>query len=65
MGRRLLKPGDVVRVCEVSFTLHSDSPMPFEIHRPKGITDGPALGTLMVDDEAGQSNSTIMHRIAP
>ena len=28
-GRRLLKPGDVVRVCEVSFTLHSDSPMPF------------------------------------
>ena len=63
MGRRLLKPGDVVRVCEVSFTLHSDTPMPFEVGRPKGITDGPALGTLLVDDEGGQSNSTIMSKL--
>lgn len=63
MGRRLLKPGDVIRVCEVSYTLHSDTPMPFEVGRPKGITDGPALGTLMVDDEGGQSNSTIMSKL--
>jgi serine phosphatase RsbU (regulator of sigma subunit) len=62
-GRRLLKPGDVVRVCEVSFTLHADTPMPFEVARPKGITDGPALGTLLVEDEAGQSNSTIMSKL--
>ena len=62
-GRRLLKPGDVVRVCEVSFTLHSDSPMPFSPPRMKGITDGAGLGTLMVDDEGGQSNSTIMSKL--
>lgn len=63
-GRRLLKPGDVVRVCEVSFTVHSDSPMPFAPPpRMKGITDGAGLGTLMIDDEGGQSNSTIMSKL--
>jgi sigma-B regulation protein RsbU (phosphoserine phosphatase) len=60
-GRRLLRPGDVVRVCEVSFTLHSD--MPFEPKRLPGATDGAGLGTLMVDDEGGQSNSTIMSKL--
>jgi serine phosphatase RsbU (regulator of sigma subunit) len=60
-GRRLLKPGDVVRVCEVSFTVHSD--MPFEAKRPPGATDGAGLGTMIVDDEAGQSNSTIMSKL--
>src|SRR5688500_14763950 len=60
-GRRLLKPGDVVRVCEVSFTLHSD--MPFEPKRLPGATDGAGLGTLLVDDEGGQSNSTIMSKL--
>ncbi len=61
-GRRLLKPGDVIRICETTFTVNSDSPLPFE-PKLKGITDGAGLGTLLVDDEGGQSNSTIMSKL--
>src|SRR5205823_11628857 len=28
VGRRTLKPGDVIRVCEVSFTYGTDAPQP-------------------------------------
>ncbi|QDU26511.1 Phosphoserine phosphatase RsbP [Anatilimnocola aggregata] len=60
-GQRQLKPGDVVRVCEVSYTFHAD--VPFKVQNKLGITDGAGLGTLMVDDEAGHPNSTIMSKL--
>jgi len=64
-GRRQLKPGDVVRVCEVSFTFHDDAPpMPFKPGgKIKTPTEGQNLGTMLVDDEGGQSSSTIMSKL--
>jgi serine phosphatase RsbU (regulator of sigma subunit) len=64
-GRRQLKPGDTIRVCEVSYTFHDDSPpMPFSPgNKLKSPTEGQNLGTLMVDDEGGQSNSTIISKL--
>src|SRR2546423_9122421 len=47
-GRRTLKPGDVVRVCEVSFTFQSDAPVsqqPAPPTPPGGkLLDGAGLG---------------------
>jgi sigma-B regulation protein RsbU (phosphoserine phosphatase) len=60
-GQRQLKPGDVIRVCEVSYTFAAD--VPFKPPQMLGITDGAGLGTLIVDDEGGQNNSTIMSKL--
>ena len=57
-GRRLLKPGDQVRVCEVSLTFHSDQAAPVS-GTLTNMVDGAGLGTQLIDDE-GQPTSTIM-----
>jgi sigma-B regulation protein RsbU (phosphoserine phosphatase) len=63
-ARRQLKTGDVVRVCEVSFTFHGDlPPVPFTPGGKHRLTEGAGLGTMMVDDEGNQSNSTIMSKL--
>ena len=63
-ARRQLKTGDVVRVCEVSFTFHGDMPpVPFTPGGKHRLTEGAGLGTMMVDDEGNQSNSTIMSKL--
>ena len=59
-GRRLLKPGDQVRVCEVSFTFHTDQASPTAL--TQGMVDGAGLGTQLIDDE-GQPTSTIMSKL--
>jgi serine phosphatase RsbU (regulator of sigma subunit)/pSer/pThr/pTyr-binding forkhead associated (FHA) protein len=60
-GRRLLKPGDQLRVCEVTFTFHSDQPRPVTLASGKTI-EGAGLGTLLIDDD-GQATSTIMSKL--
>src|SRR5262245_28389394 len=61
-GRRQLRLGDVVRVCEVSLTFASDAPYP----PPAGtgpvarMLDGAGLGAFVADDEGKTTSSTIM-----
>lgn len=66
IGRRRLTPGDIIRVCEVSFTLLSDAQLaqvPFEVGRQRGVTDGAGLGAMLFDEAEGHANSTIMSKL--
>jgi sigma-B regulation protein RsbU (phosphoserine phosphatase) len=64
-GRRQLKPGDILRVCEVSFTFSSDAQQP----QPAGtgpvarMLDGAGLGAFLADDEGQTTSSTIMSKL--
>ena len=66
-GRRMLRLGDLVRVCEVTFTFQSDGPQPQATAGSTGSTapgslrtiDGAGLGAFLADDEAATPNSTI------
>jgi len=63
-GRRLLKPGDVVRVCEVSFTFESaGGPNPAPPPAIKPPIDGAGLGAFLADDEGQTPSSTIMSKL--
>jgi len=75
-GRRTLKPGDVIRVCEVSFTYGTDAPQP---KPPPGsavplggvpptgplgkMLDGAGLGAFISDDDSKAGGSTIMSKL--
>jgi hypothetical protein len=65
-GRRELKTGDVVRVCDVSFTFGNDAPPPAA---PGGtapigrMLDGAGLGAFLADDEGRSTSSTIMSKL--
>ena len=62
-GRRQLKIGDQVRVCETSFTFQSDQPASLLRPAPtQRMVDGAGLGTLLIDDD-GQPTSTIMSKL--
>jgi sigma-B regulation protein RsbU (phosphoserine phosphatase) len=77
MGRRPLKPGDVIRVCEVSFTYGTDVPQQrpsLPSPPPTGgvpatgpighMLDGAGLGAFISDDDEGKSGgSTIMSKL--
>jgi serine phosphatase RsbU (regulator of sigma subunit) len=64
-GRRQLRPGDMVRVCEVTFTFRSDEAVP----NPPATgpftlpIDGAGLGAFLADDEAQTPSSTIMSKL--
>lgn len=68
-GRRALRIGDVVRVCEVSFTYLTDAPAPQGGARavpgtapiPK-MVDGAGLGAFIVDDDK-TPGSTVMSKL--
>jgi serine phosphatase RsbU (regulator of sigma subunit) len=68
-GRRLLRLGDLVRVCEVSFTFQTDAPQPASPSSggtAAGLTrtiDGAGLGAFLSDDEGATPNSTIMSKL--
>ncbi len=65
-GRRLLKLGDELRVCEVSFKFGGDAsagvPVPGTDSVPK-MVDGAGLGAFITDDETHQPSSTIMSKL--
>lgn len=67
-GRRPLRLGDQIRVCEVTFTFQNSVPQPpqpgpFETPGAPP-TDSPGLGAVLVDDESqSSSGSTIMSRL--
>jgi serine phosphatase RsbU (regulator of sigma subunit) len=65
-GRRQLRPGDQLRVCEVSFTFGVDSApvvaSPTTDAVPRMI-DGAGLGAFLADDEGQQPSSTIMSKL--
>src|SRR5436190_5266585 len=69
VGRRLLKPGDVIRVCEVSFTFNSDVLQPGSPPQPpptapiSKMLDGAGLGAFISDDDGKSSGSTIMSKL--
>src|SRR5205085_11552200 len=54
-GRRTLKAGDVIRVCEVSFTFQSDAPVAAQPPSPAPpaakLLDGAGLGAFLADDD--------------
>jgi sigma-B regulation protein RsbU (phosphoserine phosphatase) len=66
-GRRQLKPNDVLRVCEVSFTVGSDaapSPQPTAAAPPGSrLLEGAGLGAFLSDDEGKTPSSTIMSKL--
>jgi serine phosphatase RsbU (regulator of sigma subunit) len=69
-GRRTLKIGDVIRVCEVSFTFGSDVPQAGGrggSSSPTGpiapMLDGAGLGAFISDDEGKTTGSTIMSKL--
>ncbi|HZN35128.1 MAG TPA: SpoIIE family protein phosphatase [Pirellulaceae bacterium] len=64
-GRRQLKPGDLVRVCEVTFTFRSDDvahnvPPTGPVNK---MIDGAGLGAFLADDEGQPPSSTIMSKL--
>jgi sigma-B regulation protein RsbU (phosphoserine phosphatase) len=64
--RRLLRPGDQFRVCEVSFTFKTEAPLgpsPGTTDSIPRILEGAGLGAFLDDDEARQSSSTIMSKL--
>jgi sigma-B regulation protein RsbU (phosphoserine phosphatase) len=76
VGRRTLKIGDVMRVCEVSFTFGTDVPQPLPatpMHGGIGGTlptgplgsklDGAGLGAFIADDDSKSGGSTIMSKL--
>jgi len=62
-GRRQLKPGDQVRVCEVTFTFRTDEPHPPATGPVNQIIDGAGLGAFLADDEGQTPSSTIMSKL--
>src|SRR5687768_7419551 len=67
-GRRLLRQGDVLRVCEVSFTFLSDTPAAAEVRQPTTgaparMIDGAGLGAFLADDDAKTPGSTVMSKL--
>ena len=64
-SRRLLKPGDEVRVCEVTFRFAGD-PSPGLAAPTSDIPqmiDGAGLGAFLTDDDTSQPSSTIMSKL--
>lgn len=61
-GRRELKAGDVLRVCEVNFTFASEAAPPTTAPVPN-IIDGAGLGAFLADDEGQTPSSTIMSKL--
>lgn len=63
-GRRQLRPGDIVRVCDRSFTFQADTPptapQPAQTMR---LTEGAGLGAFLADDDAVAPSSTIMSKL--
>jgi phosphoserine phosphatase RsbU/P len=63
-GRRPLKPGDILRVCEVSFTFGTDGTQPQGGAGPAArMLDGAGLGAFLADDEGRATSSTIMSKL--
>ncbi len=66
-GRRQLKPSDVLRVCEVSFTVGSDAFPTSSPPPPTGpvskLLEGAGLGAFISDDEGKTPSSTIMSKL--
>ncbi|MEX2174906.1 MAG: SpoIIE family protein phosphatase [Pirellulaceae bacterium] len=65
-GRRALKPGDQLRVCEVSFAFGKDDTpraQALSTDSMPRIIDGAGLGAFVADDEAHQTSSTIMSKL--
>ena len=64
--RRLLRPGDVIRICEVSFSFQQEAPRaasgPDGGNRTEPI-QGPGLGAEMYEDEATPFGSTILKSV--
>jgi serine phosphatase RsbU (regulator of sigma subunit) len=64
-GRRQLRQGDVVRVCEVNLTFESDAPAPPS--PPTGpigrLLEGAGLGAFLADDDGKTTSSTIMSKL--
>ena len=69
-GRRPLRLGDVLRVCEVSFTFLNDSPIAGETRpagsggQPARMIDGAGLGAFLADDDDAKTpGSTVMSKL--
>src|SRR5688572_26199066 len=64
-GRRLLKLGDVVRVCEVSLTFSTDAVQTATSGTGpiNKMVDGAGLGAFLSDDEGPAPSSTIMSKL--
>ncbi len=65
-GRRRLEPGDVIRICEVSFAYQQESPVPLKPGpKTEPIVDGKGegLGAELYEDESTPFGSTILKSV--
>jgi phosphoserine phosphatase RsbU/P len=65
-GRRQLRTGDIIRVCEVSFTFANDTPSqhPAATGPVARMLDGAGLGAFLADDDGRTTTgSTIMSKL--
>lgn len=64
-GRRQLRHGDQVRVCEVTFTFAVEAPAAPLLQSTTlgGMIEGAGLGTLLVDDDSKSGGGTIMSKL--
>ena len=66
-GRRSLEPGDVIRICEVSFSYEQESPVPPPARggKTEPMVEGPGqgLGAEMYEDESTPFGSTILKSV--
>ena len=62
VGRRALKAGDEIRICEVTYLLQSEVPL-----KPQDtgkVIDGAGLAAQMMDDDATGGGSTILKSVS-
>ena len=62
-GRRLLHPGDVIRICEVSFSFQQEAPRRKDDGKTEPILEGSELGAELYEDEATPFGSTILKSV--
>src|SRR5262245_48824701 len=62
-GRRPLRAGDIIRVCEVNFTFGNDEQPGKQTGLDVRMLDGAGLGAFLADDEGKTTSSTIMSKL--
>lgn len=60
-GRRPLRAGDEIRVCEVTYLYHADVPQPAA--SPVRAIDGAGMGAEMTDDDASSGGANILKSV--
>jgi serine phosphatase RsbU (regulator of sigma subunit) len=61
--RQKLRDGDLLQICDVAFSFHDERKPPPSILAPSGAAEGTGTSTVLIDDMADESGSTIMSKV--